>query len=77
VPSQADLQARIPAGRLAVAAKTYNPPDPAFGPDSVEFLRRQTEELSFNADDHEDGETDVVSPKSNDGRDYAGKGSYF
>ncbi|KAH7919791.1 hypothetical protein BV22DRAFT_1099083 [Leucogyrophana mollusca] len=40
VPKQRDLQARIPAGRLAVATKPYAPPRPAFGPGSAGWEAR-------------------------------------
>lgn len=78
VPTIAELQARIPAGKLVLMAKTYHPPEPAFGPESVEYLRRQTEELSFNADDQkeENGVGFSPSSKSRNGN-YAGAGSYF
>ncbi|KAF7299115.1 BRO1 domain-containing protein [Mycena indigotica] len=64
VPSQADLQSRIPAGRLVQGAKTFVPPQPAFGPGSLEDVRRQAEELGLQDDQPQQGT-------------YAGAGSYF
>ncbi|KAJ7729649.1 BRO1 domain-containing protein [Mycena maculata] len=70
VPKQADLQARIPTGRMAVAAKAFVPPQPAFGPGSVEHIRRRAEELELDEDAVADG-----TPASS--ATYAGAGSYF
>jgi hypothetical protein len=53
VPSQAELQARIPAGRAAVFAKDFVEPAPAFGPGSVEHAARKVDAL-------EDGEAKPV-----------------
>ncbi|KAF7331671.1 BRO1 domain-containing protein [Mycena kentingensis (nom. inval.)] len=64
VPSQADLQARIPAGKLVLPAKPFVPPQPAFGPGSVEDLRRQAEDLELHDAPAQQGT-------------YAGAGSYF
>lgn len=47
VPPQSDLQASIPAGRLAVALRPYAKPVPAFGPGSVEYTRLRAEELEL------------------------------
>ena len=69
-----DLQASIPAGRLAVAAKPFAQLVPAFGPGSVEHTRRQTEELELTVEDSSSSPM-AVSPHS--GRSYAGEGSYF
>ncbi|KAF7291662.1 BRO1 domain-containing protein [Mycena chlorophos] len=66
VPSQADLQARIPAGRLVLAAKVFVPPQPAFGPGSMEDVRRQAEALGLQ-------EEEETAQKTT----YAGAGSYF
>lgn len=63
-----DLQALIPAGRMAVSAKQFVHPTPAFGPGSVEYIRRQAEELEFGAD---------VAPGTQPVGAYAGAGSYF
>ncbi|TFK54538.1 hypothetical protein OE88DRAFT_1624830 [Heliocybe sulcata] len=81
VPSQADLQARVPAGRLAVARKEWAKPMPAFGPGSLEDARRKAEALELDDEGGgggEDGEkraADAASPRS--GGAYAGSGSYF
>ncbi|EMD37643.1 hypothetical protein CERSUDRAFT_136342 [Gelatoporia subvermispora B] len=74
VPPQADLQASIPAGRLAVVVKPYTPPIPAFGPGSVNHLGQQAEGLEI--DTQATGATDgTFSPQSQ--KSYAGAGSYF
>ncbi|KAJ7164638.1 hypothetical protein C8R43DRAFT_1122515 [Mycena crocata] len=70
VPSQADLQARIPTGRLALTAKTFVPPQPLFGPESLEYVRRKAEELEI------DNELTSGVKQSASGT-YAGAGSYF
>ncbi|KAI0075765.1 hypothetical protein K474DRAFT_1663868 [Panus rudis PR-1116 ss-1] len=68
VPSQADLQASIPTGRLAVTIKPYAHPTPAFGPGSLEYTRRQTEQLDLLKSDQPANETKGT---------YAGAGEYF
>jgi hypothetical protein len=77
VPSQAELQANVPAGRLAVAIKPFVPPAPAFGPGSVDWVLREAESLDLNAttgsDDPEANKVDHSGTKEN----YAGAGSYF
>lgn len=76
VPSQTDLQASTPAGRLAVAVKPFNVPQSAFGPGSVEYIRRQAEALELG--EHQDGaDTHSPSPRSEGDSPYAGAGSYF
>ncbi|KAJ6509007.1 BRO1 domain-containing protein [Mycena sanguinolenta] len=67
VPAQAELQSRIPTGRLALTAKTCVPPQPAFGPGSLEDIRRKAEELELD-DESVGGQTQGS---------YAGAGSYF
>lgn len=74
VPTQADLQARIPAGRMAVAAKAFQPPVPAFGPGSVAYIRLQAEQLELLDSDKK--ETLDAEQSGNSGV-YAGAGSYF
>lgn len=74
MPKQQDLQARIPTGILAVHAKPYIPPSPAFGPGSVEYARLQTEVLALEEDDSSGDE--AVASSANP-RTYAGAGSYF
>ncbi|KAJ7175457.1 BRO1 domain-containing protein [Mycena filopes] len=69
VPTQSDLQSRIPTGRLAVAAKTFVPPQPAFGPGSMEDVRRTAEDLELDED--------AVTSGSGTHGSYAGAGSYF
>ncbi|KAG7098268.1 hypothetical protein E1B28_000230 [Marasmius oreades] len=93
VPSQADLQSRIPTGILAVSAKPYSPPVPVFGPGSPEYVQRQTDEvefssLSLNAEASTSGTLRDGLPHSDSTKaenektkatkaTYAGAGSYF
>jgi hypothetical protein len=76
VPSQAELQTSVPAGRLAVAAKAFAVPVPAFGPGSVEFIRKHADSLDLG-----DGEPSSGGQQSTTGStdrpSYAGAGSYF
>ncbi|KAG1900515.1 BRO1 domain-containing protein [Suillus fuscotomentosus] len=74
VPKQQDLQARIPTGILAVHAKPYTLPSPAFGPGSVEHARLQTETLTL---EHDDSSGDEALASTTSPRTYAGAGSYF
>ncbi|KAJ7935452.1 BRO1 domain-containing protein [Mycena leptocephala] len=67
VPTQSDLQSRIPTGRLALTAKTFVPPQPTFGPGSLEDVRRKAEELELD----DDAVTGTAQSS------YAGAGSYF
>src|ERR1700722_7043981 len=76
VPPQSDLQASIPAGRLALPAQPFVMPTPAFGPGSVEYIRQQTEELEVDVDDG----TPSSAPgavSSSVGAKYAGAGAYY
>ena len=79
VPSPAELQAAVPAGRLAVAIQAFTPPLPAFGPGSVEYIRKHAD--SLDVEDHEsslagDGQqNNMRNPASKP--TYAGAGSYF
>ena len=66
MPTQADLQARVPTGRLVRSATAFVLPQPAFGPGSVEDARRKAEELGLEEE----------SKTASDGT-YAGAGSYF
>ncbi|CAK5270293.1 unnamed protein product [Mycena citricolor] len=63
VPTQSELQVRIPAGRLVLSPKPFQAPQPAFGPGSIDGIRRQTGELEVD-----DGPASAS---------YAGAGSYF
>ncbi|KDR75105.1 hypothetical protein GALMADRAFT_69154 [Galerina marginata CBS 339.88] len=78
VPTQRDLQARIPGGRIAIPAKPYTPPSPAFGPGSVEYMRRKAEQLqmSGSSENDDDSATPDHQPAQPTGN-YAGAGSYF
>ncbi|KAF8070784.1 BRO1-like domain-containing protein [Lyophyllum atratum] len=75
IPTRAELQARIPAGIMAIGAKPYIPPAPAFGPGSVSHLRPQTDELVL--DDDVAVHTSVNTPSPTSPGTYAGAGSYF
>ncbi|PCH36083.1 hypothetical protein WOLCODRAFT_140215 [Wolfiporia cocos MD-104 SS10] len=80
VPPQSELQASIPAGRSAVTLKPYTKPTPAFGPGSVEYVQRHTEELELSTqsdDGTADSPTVVDTASSHAGASYAGAGSYF
>ncbi|KAF8971099.1 BRO1-like domain-containing protein [Flammula alnicola] len=78
VPTQRDLQSRIPGGRIAIPPKTYIPPTPAFGPGSVEYTRRKAELLEI-ADGSGEGETTTMTETSSStpAANYAGAGAYF
>ena len=77
MPSQAELQTSVPAGRLAVAAKAFVRPAPAFGPGSVEFIRKHADALDLTADSEfsPDGQRSTTNPAARPS--YAGAGSYF
>ncbi len=77
MPSQAELQTSVPAGRLAVAAKEFVPPTPAFGPGSIEFIRRHADSLdpADSGEDGPDGQRSTTNPTIRPS--YAGAGSYF
>ncbi|PPQ95331.1 hypothetical protein CVT26_008176 [Gymnopilus dilepis] len=75
VPTQRDLQARIPGGRIAIPAKPYDPPIPAFGPGSIEYTRRHAEHLQLD-DGRDEATADAASTSKSPGT-YAGAGSYF
>ncbi|KAH9171173.1 hypothetical protein EDB89DRAFT_2114591 [Lactarius sanguifluus] len=68
VPSPAELQAAVPAGRLAVAIKAFAAPLPAFGPDSLDVEDRES---SFTSDEQQSMRNPASKPT------YAGAGSYF
>ena len=68
VPTQQDLQSRIPGGRIAISAKPYVLPKPAFGPGSMEYVRRKAD-----ADEVGNGNGSDMVPSGN----YAGAGAYF
>ena len=78
MPPQSDLQSRIPAGRIAVAARQFVHPTPAFGPGSIEHMRLQTEvlELNDNGTSADDRSPHTQSIAKSEGA-YAGAGSYF
>ncbi|KAI0315227.1 hypothetical protein OF83DRAFT_1062492 [Amylostereum chailletii] len=72
IPSQSELQANIPAGILAVNIRPFIPPTPAFGPGSVEYMRKQEEDPELA---ELEGRSDTASPRT--GQSYLGAGSYF
>ncbi|KAF5367538.1 hypothetical protein D9758_003815 [Tetrapyrgos nigripes] len=69
VPSQPDLQSRIPTGILAISVVPFTPPLPAFGPDSLEYMQRRA--------DYRDPNLDSKDPKQKSDTTYAGAGDYF
>ena len=75
VPSQAELQTSVPAGRLAVTAKAFLRPAPAFGPGSVEFIRQHADALDLADSESSDGQRSTTNPAARPS--YAGAGSYF
>lgn len=81
VPPTSALQSLIPAGRSAVALKPFIPPTPAFGPGSVEYVRRQTDLLEMSEGvDTEDSQSGQDRPQIShqaSSSSYAGAGSYF
>ncbi|CDO68961.1 hypothetical protein BN946_scf184782.g9 [Trametes cinnabarina] len=78
VPPQAELQAMIPAGLLAVNVKPYTKPTPAFGPGSVEYVRRQAEELEpLNAESEADGHSSSQTAPNSTSKSYAGSEAYY
>ncbi|KAI9067272.1 hypothetical protein FKP32DRAFT_1563968 [Trametes sanguinea] len=78
VPPQAEMQAMIPAGLLAVNIRPYSKPTPAFGPGSVEYTRRQTEDLELlNAERNADGLSSPQPTPSNSSKSYAGAEAYY
>ncbi|KAI0633225.1 BRO1 domain-containing protein [Trametes polyzona] len=78
VPPQSELQAMIPAGLMAVSVKPYAKPTPAFGPGSVEYVRRQTEELELlNAEDGTDASSVPSTTPEGSSKSYAGAEAYY
>ncbi|KAG8692112.1 hypothetical protein FRC09_011452, partial [Ceratobasidium sp. 395] len=72
VPSSSALQSLIPAGIPIAEERAYEPPMPAFGPGTPDYVARSIERL-----DVEDGVvTQQPEPKA-DEREYGLKGSYF
>ncbi|KAF6763135.1 pH-response regulator protein palC [Ephemerocybe angulata] len=78
VPPQSELQRVIPAGTLARKTTPYTPPQPCFGPNSIEYLRRKTEELKAK-DDTKDGAGPPGPPPKESPHvgKYSGAGAYF
>lgn len=79
VPPQADLQASIPAGRMAVTIRSYVKPTPAFGPGSVAYVQQMAEELEILESGTKDDGTlsSAASAPRRTEPTYAGAGSYY
>jgi len=75
VLSQAELQAIVPAGKMAVSARQYDPPTPAFGPGSPGYVSHRLGNLSVSegtsTEDDDDSHSTTETSK------YSGAGSYF
>jgi len=72
VPTQKDLQPRIPGGRIAIPAKPYTPPAPTFGPGSAEYAHRNSQKLE------QSGSVAIeTEPSPPSVGKYAGAGAYF
>ncbi|KAJ4490854.1 BRO1 domain-containing protein [Lentinula aciculospora] len=72
IPSQADLQSRIPSGVSAVFATPYVTPKPAFGPRSDARVQKEQEVL-----DQEDSLTVSRVVAATSSSTYAGVGEYY
>ncbi|KAI0339873.1 hypothetical protein BDW22DRAFT_1360906 [Trametopsis cervina] len=77
IPPQSDLQAKIPAGRLAVALRPYTQPVPAFGPGSVAYLQQKAEELELLQKDGAGEDSPAVSTPVVAGNDYSAEQPYY
>ncbi|KAK7454597.1 hypothetical protein VKT23_011349 [Stygiomarasmius scandens] len=66
VPTQSDLQSRIPTGISAISISPYTPPLPAFGPGSTNYTHQQLQSVSSQS-----------KPNEMDEKSYAGAGDYF
>ncbi|KAJ3504423.1 hypothetical protein NLJ89_g7941 [Agrocybe chaxingu] len=85
VPPQRDLQSRIPGGRIAMPAKPYTPPAPAFGPGSLEYVHRKAEQLEISSGATDEEPTPPPThaadgyspPTAQPVGTYAGAGAYF
>lgn len=74
VLSQAELQAIIPAGKMAVSTRPYGLPIPAFGPGSPGYVSHQLSKLTVTeGTSTEDDDRQSTTESSN----YSGAGSYF
>ncbi|KAI6131621.1 hypothetical protein EDD16DRAFT_1689500 [Pisolithus croceorrhizus] len=88
VPKQSDLQTRIPAGRLAVSPKPYEPPVSAFGfttsskAGSLTYAVKNSlnvdvpRQTASDTDSDSDSDNEVVQQLPTR-REYTGAGSYF
>jgi len=74
VLSQAELQAIIPAGKMAVSARGYELPIPVFGPGSPDYVSHQVSKFTVTeGTSMEDDDCRSTTGASN----YTGAGSYF
>lgn len=74
VLSQAELQAIIPAGKMAVSARGYELPIPVFGPGSPDYVSHQVSKFTVTeGTSMEDDDCRSTTGTSN----YSGAGSYF
>jgi len=77
VPPTSELQSLIPAGVPAIAPKPFQPPTPAFGPGSVEYVARKAAGLTVatvDVDLDDEKEDDSLQQKP---ANYAMAGQYF
>ncbi|QRV79408.1 vacuolar protein sorting-associated protein BRO1 [Ceratobasidium sp. AG-Ba] len=72
VLSSSALQSLIPAGIPVAEEKVYEPPMPAFGPGTPDYVARHIEKLGT-----EDGTAAETPEPKEDEREYGLKGSYF
>ncbi|KAG6836563.1 hypothetical protein H0H93_006790 [Arthromyces matolae] len=77
IPSQADLQAKIPTGVMAIATKKYVPRPPAFGPGSVAYIQSQAAAVTLNEGKASPPPPDDTTTRSAPVGTYAGAGAYF
>lgn len=71
-----ELQSRIPAGIAVVTPKPFQPPTPAFGPGSVEYLARKAAGLTVAVDGGPNDEKESESSHEQSAG-YAMAGQYF
>jgi len=76
IPSQADLQSRIPTGVSAVFATTYDPPKPTFGLGSDSRTQNEKDSLDEDYAGESGGSTSPSVPSRSSSK-YAGAGEYY
>ncbi|KDQ21579.1 hypothetical protein BOTBODRAFT_207657 [Botryobasidium botryosum FD-172 SS1] len=77
VPSTSELQSLIPAGVSAVAPKPFQPPTPAFGPGSIEYVAREAAGLTISTVDVESDDKKEDDSPHQKPANYALAGQYF